>query len=237
MTIHINNLRDLQNIPEEERHFVYIPEHLSAAYPVADCGEELVDLSVFFAHKKLPILIRPVAKEARGILRLREGAAARLARAAERLSEKTGGKAVLLVTDAHRPISLQRKYFEEISRDIAAREGLEGRALWERVTQFIADPELTPPHTTGGAIDLTIADAQNQTPWDMGTPVDCVDDRSNTWSDALHSAVKGRRNMLWECMTSAGFVNLPTEWWHYSYGDQYWAIMTGERAAKYGSVS
>ncbi|MDT7587682.1 MAG: zinc D-Ala-D-Ala dipeptidase, partial [Pseudonocardiales bacterium] len=33
---------------------------------------------------------------------------------------------------------------------------------------------------------------------------------------------------------SVGFVNYPTEWWHWSYGDRYWAIKTTAAAAIYG---
>jgi D-alanyl-D-alanine dipeptidase len=34
-------------------------------------------------------------------------------------------------------------------------------------------------------------------------------------------------------LSAAGFVNYPTEWWHWSYGDRYWAMVTGEPAALY----
>jgi len=29
-------------------------------------------------------------------------------------------------------------------------------------------------------------------------------------------------------------VNYPTEWWHWSYGDRYWAFVTGAPHALYG---
>ena len=31
-------------------------------------------------------------------------------------------------------------------------------------------------------------------------------------------------------------MNYPTEWWHWSYGDRYWALVTGAPAAHYGPV-
>jgi zinc D-Ala-D-Ala dipeptidase len=31
-------------------------------------------------------------------------------------------------------------------------------------------------------------------------------------------------------------VNYPTEWWHWSYGDSYWALTTGAPAAIYGPI-
>jgi hypothetical protein len=35
-------------------------------------------------------------------------------------------------------------------------------------------------------------------------------------------------------LAAAGLVNYPTEWWHWSFGDRYWAMATGSEAALYG---
>jgi D-alanyl-D-alanine dipeptidase len=37
-------------------------------------------------------------------------------------------------------------------------------------------------------------------------------------------------------MTEAGFVNYPLEWWHWSYGDKYWARVSAATAV-YGDVA
>ncbi|WP_281286552.1 M15 family metallopeptidase [Herbidospora galbida] len=42
--------------------------------------------------------------------------------------------------------------------------------------------------------------------------------------------------MLGTALTEAGLVNYPTEWWHWSYGDRYWAHVTGAGTARYGSA-
>ncbi|MFO6088788.1 hypothetical protein ACLBTQ_28855, partial [Pseudomonas aeruginosa] len=34
----------------------------------------------------------------------------------------------------------------------------------------------------------------------------------------------------------AGFSNLPSEWWHYDFGDQLWAWHTGATQALFGPV-
>ena len=31
-------------------------------------------------------------------------------------------------------------------------------------------------------------------------------------------------------MLQAGFTNLPTEWWHFDYGNKFWAFYTGNDA-------
>jgi D-alanyl-D-alanine dipeptidase len=56
--------------------------------------------------------------------------------------------------------------------------------------------------------------------------------------DAPGLSPKARTNraVLAEAMSTAGFVNYPTEWWHWSYGDRYWALISGEEHAVYGPV-
>lgn len=37
------------------------------------------------------------------------------------------------------------------------------------------------------------------------------------------TCVRDNRRLLYKIMTEAGFTNLPSEWWHYDYGDRFWA--------------
>jgi D-alanyl-D-alanine dipeptidase len=43
--------------------------------------------------------------------------------------------------------------------------------------------------------------------------------------------------MLASALQGAGLVNYPTEWWHWSYGDRYWAMASGRGSAIYGPVT
>jgi D-alanyl-D-alanine dipeptidase len=45
------------------------------------------------------------------------------------------------------------------------------------------------------------------------------------------------RAILAQALRPAGLVNYPTEWWHWSYGDRYWALVTGAPYATYGSAT
>jgi len=38
-------------------------------------------------------------------------------------------------------------------------------------------------------------------------------------------------------MKKEGFINYPTEWWHYSYGDKYWAYILFKPIATYSQVN
>ena len=44
------------------------------------------------------------------------------------------------------------------------------------------------------------------------------------------------KKMKAAALRGAGLVNYPTEWWHWSYGDRYWALLTGAGHALYGPV-
>jgi zinc D-Ala-D-Ala dipeptidase len=37
-------------------------------------------------------------------------------------------------------------------------------------------------------------------------------------------------------MEESGFVCYPSEWWHWSYGDKYWAFLTNNESALYSPV-
>jgi D-alanyl-D-alanine dipeptidase len=48
---------------------------------------------------------------------------------------------------------------------------------------------------------------------------------------------RANRELLARALRGAGLVNYPTEWWHWSYGDRYWALVTGAPAALFGPVA
>ena len=66
----------------------------------------------------------------------------------------------------------------------------------------------------------------------MGSEFDEFSERSdvdyyeNRGKDAQ---VQHNRRMLYQIMKRAGFTNLPSEWWHYDYGDRFWSFYTGEK--------
>jgi zinc D-Ala-D-Ala dipeptidase len=55
-----------------------------------------------------------------------------------------------------------------------------------------------------------------------------------TDAQGLSEEAKRNRSVLLQAMESAGLVNYPHEWWHFSYGDRYCAYAKGEPAAIYG---
>ena len=155
----------------------------------------------------------------------------------------------LWVFDAWRPIGVQNHFHDHWMparlRDLhpdwdADRIATETERYWARGAAGTINPLSPPPHATGAAVDLTIR-ARSGAELFMGTIFDDVSAASNTdhfeaEPDGLaFSAREARANrrLLYWLMVEAGFANNPTEWWHFSLGDQMWARVTGTDAAFY----
>ncbi len=150
----------------------------------------------------------------------------------------------LVIFDAWRPYEVQKSLYDEYYNALAVKE--ENRALTEeelhRLTRtFVSFPDKSRRfsfvHASGGAVDLTVAD-ENGVPLDMGTAFDDFSPAAAVdyfESEEKSVSVRDNRRLLYTVMTEAGFTNFPSEWWHYDYGDIFWAAMTGE-PAKYPSV-
>lgn len=57
-----------------------------------------------------------------------------------------------------------------------------------------------------------------------------------THCNDISTDAKKNRQLLLGVMEAHGFINYPTEWWHFSYGDRYWAYHQSLKQAMYGSA-
>jgi len=151
----------------------------------------------------------------------------------------------LKIFDAWRPAQVQMALYIYYRAQVAAKNVLALPEEIDRKTRlFVSYPSKDPlcpaPHSTGGAIDLTILD-ENAQEINMGTAFDDFSDAAHTAhyefkTDCSHEDMCARdnRRFLYHIMTDAGFSNLPSEWWHYDYGNQFWGYYH-EKAAFYGA--
>lgn len=140
------------------------------------------------------------------------------------------------IFDAYRPVAVQEfmvNYaFDELikarhlRRDFLSEIELEN--LWSEVYQMWAlpslDPTTPPPHSTGGAIDLTLVNELGETV-NMGSEIDEISPRSypNYYANSPQKQEQEYhqlRELLKTIMTQAHFKQHPHEWWHFSFGDQ-----------------
>jgi D-alanyl-D-alanine dipeptidase len=91
------------------------------------------------------------------------------------------------------------------------------------------------PHTTGAALDVGI-DGPDGKPLRF-SPSDDFFACAATYSDKLDDHTRANRIILIRAMEDAGLTNYTGEWWHWSYGDQGWALRVGSPIAYYGPVS
>ncbi|MFD9076238.1 M15 family metallopeptidase [Streptomyces lasiicapitis] len=200
-----------------------------AAVPVRDCGEPLVDV-----RGTGTLLVDERYKDpADAYAHLREGVLQRLLHAQELLPDGLR----LLFVEGYRPLSLQRQYFEEYAAGLAAdNPSWTPDQVHAAASRFVAPPDIA-PHSAGAAVDLTLADADGKE-CDLGTALDASPEESAgaCYTDAPGISAEGRvnRKILGAALSAAGLVNYPTEWWHWSYGDRYWALATGAEHALYG---
>ncbi|MFN7710491.1 MAG: M15 family metallopeptidase [Holosporales bacterium] len=150
------------------------------------------------------------------------------------------------IYEAYRSLSLQQILFDNRYNEISAH-----CPDWDEKQRFnetikMVSPVVNldgsrniPPHSTGGAIDVYLVDADGKD-LDMGIhPKDWTQDLAGTLSltasTCISAEAQKNRRLMAEVLQAVGFVNYPTEYWHWSYGDRYWAYHAKEKWALYGS--
>jgi zinc D-Ala-D-Ala dipeptidase len=196
--------------------------------PVHDCGEPLAEIApvpeIALDHRE--------RDEAGAYGRVRAGVLDRLRSASGTLPDGVR----FLVVEGHRSSSEQ-------ARRLALHEGRLRRSgitdpveLRHRASAFVSPVEVA-PHCAGAALDLTLADA-GDAELDMGGAVNGHRTGDEQYcplnASGLPARARRNRDLLAQAMGRAGFINYPTEWWHWSYGDRYWALITKADSAIYG---
>jgi hypothetical protein len=117
--------------------------------------------------------------------------------------------------------------------------------LWVPPAPLLTGADAPSPHATGAAVDLTIR-------WEGGDPLwmgSLFDDASplahtarfdtETGAEAFsfsNEEARANRRLLYWLMVDAGFASNPSEWWHFSFGDQMWAKLRNEPEALYAGA-
>ena len=150
--------------------------------------------------------------------------------------------------EGYRSLSLQKMIFEEQYQHVKLRHSDWPLTDIFNETTKLVSPVINqdgskniPPHSTGAAIDVYLID-DNGKPLDMGIhPKDWMKDKdgrlSLTDSKNISDEAISNRKIMSRVLTNVGFVNYPTEYWHWSYGDKYWAFIKKQPFAIYGSIS
>jgi D-alanyl-D-alanine dipeptidase len=212
-------------------HLVLLCDPKITEISLADIGEPLVDI------RTVPELLLDSrqADDAGAFARLREGVLLRLLDAQATLP----GGLRFLITEGYRPLDTQRRIVDGYRDELRRLHPDWSAARLHVETSKFASPVEVAPHSTGGAVDLTLCTAEG-VELDMGTRIDATPEASGnacfTAATNIPPAAVHNRRLLADALRSAGLVNYPTEWWHWSYGDRYWAFVCGGLKTRYGPV-
>jgi D-alanyl-D-alanine dipeptidase len=221
------------------KRIIYIADPEILAVPIKECNEPLVDIKNFdellYGPPEYDIAIDCYT-------RLRKTVFEKLCRAQNDLPKGWHFR----LFEGFRSLTVQQILFDKIYQIVSSRSPDASHAKRFYETTGLVSPVINldgtqniPPHNTGAAVDLEIISDDNQL-IDMGMtakewwsvpPELCL-----TNSPLVNDTVKLNRKILLDVLQNHGFVNYPTEWWHYSYGDRYWAYHQPEKSAIYGSV-
>lgn len=210
-----------------------LPRDYVLAFPVEECGEELVEVPV---HRNI-ILDSRISF---GKIFLRKTVAEKLIR----IAEKVGQGHCLLLHSAYRTLEEQHERWERARRSAeAGHPGATPEELRALARKFCADPtdDIGGAHQAGAAVDLEIC-------WKSDIPGEACQSvgygtkygehnlKTPTHSRKISREARLHRKVLCRLMRSEDFVNYPGEWWHFSYGDRMWAAYSHRKKAVYDTV-
>jgi len=198
---------------------VLISDDRITRIPAIESGEPLVDLYT-----------RGISTQGRQLVR--EGLADRLAVADSFLPAGLR----LHVVEGLRAIESQQEIYDSYKAEMRQlNPGISDDEAHVLASRFVSPVEVA-PHVAGAAVDLTLIGEHG--PFDLGTPIDATPEQSSgaCYFAAANISREARTNraLLADVLASAGLVNYPTEWWHWSFGDRYWAFVEDQEHAIYG---
>ena len=146
----------------------------------------------------------------------------------------------LAIVEGWRPPHIQKRMYLGTWNRFKKRHPEWSDAQLRRVANRYTAPlhgRVPPPHSTGGAVDLVLASKEGIVQ-DHVSPYENYEPKSFAF-DAPQLAETSRktRQLLWDALTPTGMTNYPSEFWHWTYGDQGWAYRGGHDHALYGPIT
>lgn len=230
----INLLRQLESEKKFSQYSNLIHQALTEV-KIIDCGEPLIDLDSALDSRVIINLVDlglPVSYEARA--KLRQGIIEKINLAQAAL----GSNYRLMIRDAYRDAATVWHLFEKYVQ-VRLSRGLNRIQAESEVRNILALPDnpVPPGHMTGAAVDIVLADASGHRVH-LELPENVMDRSVQMYTACagLPLEIVKRRQILLEAMTAAGFHNYFKEYWHFSFGEAYWAVRRLEKMAIYGLV-
>lgn len=207
------------------------------AIPIIENHEPMIDLCT---HPEIAYGPSPEIPNNTDYTKMRQSVYEKLKQAQQLLPSGV----FLCLYESYRSLELQKSLFDTRFAKINQQQPngsykqlfLETIKMVSPIINLDGSPNI-PPHATGGAVDVYLIDEHHRA-LEMGIhPKDWMSDldgsRSLTASAMISPQARQNRTLLNEVMNAVGFVNYPNEYWHWSYGDRYWAYYKQQAHAIY----
>ncbi|WP_058309151.1 M15 family metallopeptidase [Gracilibacillus massiliensis] len=166
----------------------------------------------------------------------------------EKAAQKLPSGYQFVIWDGFRPYHVQKAIYDQFFEQIKRENPHASKKEWsEKTENFVSWPSIDKnapaPHTTGGAVDLTIINEFGEY-LDFGTEFDDFSEMANTAYFEKKATIQKltlreqnileNRRLLYHSLIEVGFSNYHQEWWHFDYGNPWWAQNKEQSTAIYG---
>ena len=205
------------------------------AVVIKDNGEPLVDFLALCDSDKLVFAPEHPVFEFPRVHLLRQSVAKMICQAAHALPAGLR----LQIVEGYRPIAVQRAmYRHALERARQKMPDANDKTIALEAGRYSAPPDAAtpPPHLTGGAVDLEIIDANGER-LDFTSPFDILDNAQAAFdAPGISDEARRNRDLLKSVLEPTGLTSYVDEWWHWSYGDNGWALRVGATNAIYDKI-
>lgn len=187
---------------------------------IKDCGEPLVDIKKLCPDLVIDLGSSRTRKEKTAYLR--KTVAEMVCRARSYLPKDM----TFIIGDAWRPQYVQEEIFQRFAKRLTIKEAKKYVAPYKG--------KHASGHMTGGAVDLRLWKNNRKIP--MKNSKLTYQENAKSFQPKLPLYIQKNRQIMFNALHKAGLSNFPKEYWHWSYGDIWWAKRNKKKTAIYGVV-
>lgn len=142
-----------------------------------------------------------------------------------------------VINDAWRSAATQQKIYKRFLKYFKKKHpSWPKERIRREVKKFVApfSGRRVSGHMTGGAVDLRLWKSGRRVPmWSSGLS---YAQNARSIQPKLPKYLQRNREIMFKALKQAGFENYRREFWHWSYGDLFWARKNNKKYAIYGLI-
>lgn len=198
---------------------------------IKECGEPLVDLKK--ACPGLIIQLNSKRRKKEKTIYLRKTVAEMICQAKKNLPKGM----TFVVGDGWRPQYMQKEIFTWFIKHCSNQFPTWSKSkVIKKVKEYVAplDGDRASGHMTGGAIDLRLWKNNRKIP--MKSSKLTYQENAQSSQPKLPKHIQKNRKILFDVLSKTKLTNCEREYWHWSYGDFWWAKRGEKKTAIYGVI-